>query len=87
MRRYLNVPVWRRFLIILSVLLKLPHLPFCLELLKTFSCFSQGFKEGGEKLDCTSFNQKGKKKNPTSFTVLSKIKMLSLFIHLYIPFL
>lgn len=42
--QYLNVPVWRRFLVILPVLLKLLHLLFDLEFSEPLCCISQGLK-------------------------------------------
>lgn len=39
------MPVWRGFLVVLSVLLKLLHLLFCLKLLETLCCFSQGYED------------------------------------------
>lgn len=42
---YPNVPVRRRLLVILSVLLKLLHLLFCLQLFETLRCFSQRWKD------------------------------------------
>lgn len=44
-KRYPNVSVWRRLLVILSVLLKLLQLLFCLKLFEPLGRFVQCYKE------------------------------------------
>lgn len=76
---YPNVSVWRRFLVVLSVLLKLLHLFFCLELFKTFCCFTEGCK------DIIRSNNYLRIK--TSFLNIKSRNTNTINIHKYRPFL